>query len=242
MLPELSSIAKLDELDAEVHRLHSRLAELPKLAAARKKASEERRKHLTAEQGRLQALDKERKQWEVGIQVRQDKAAKLKKQIEQASTEAQLAAFQKEIEYLRVEIGKDEDRVLARMEELEALETALRAEQSATERDARETADLLRSAEAEYKEGQERLKADAASRQSLLEQLPREYASLYDRLRKKYKSGPVITEVTEGSCGVCQMVLRPAFFQQMKMEPDALYLCEECGRILHYNAPIPVRG
>jgi predicted nucleic acid-binding Zn-ribbon protein len=63
-------------------------------------------------------------------------------------------------------------------------------------------------------------------------------AALYDRLRKKYKSGAIIAEVVGGACEECQIDLRLAFLQRVESEPDSLFLCEECGRVLHYNPPV----
>ncbi|MBI2685270.1 MAG: hypothetical protein HYX27_03065 [Acidobacteria bacterium] len=238
MLPEISTLAQLERLDAQTHQLQLRLAELPKVLMAEKKAVEAKKKEVEDLQSRLSANEKERRQIEGDIQLRQSKIKKLRAQIEQAANDTQFQAFQHEIQFAEGEISKGEDRELDLMEEAEGLEPKLKADQSALIEAQKAGLEHFRSAEQEHKKGMAQIGQNAAASRELLAKLSPQYAQLYERLRKKYKTGPILSEPDNGTCGVCQMTLRLAFWQGIKADPDKLWQCEECSRVLVYNPPV----
>jgi len=235
MLPEISTFARLEELDAQTHKLQARLTELPKLLTAEMNAVEERKKQVDTMHANLAANEKERRSLEDDIQIRQTKLKKLRVQIEQAANETQLHAFQHEIQFSESEIGKNEDRILTLMEEAEALEPKLKEEQAALAAAQKAGAEHFRAAEQEHKAGIAQIAKNTESVKQLVAGLDPKFAALYERLRKKYKTGPILCEAVDGNCGVCHMTLRLAFWQGVKVEPDKLWQCEECSRILVYN-------
>jgi hypothetical protein len=121
MLPEISTLARLEQLDAQTHQLQVRLTELPKILTAEKKAVETKKKQVEDLQAQFAANEKERRQLEGDVQLRQTKLKKLKGQLEQASSETQVTAFEHEIQFNTSEISKAEDRVLELMEQSETL-------------------------------------------------------------------------------------------------------------------------
>ncbi len=237
MLPEISTLAQLEKLDDETHRLQLRLAELPKILTAEKKAVEAKKKEADDLALRLAANEKERRRLEGDIQLRQSKLKKLKNQLEQASSEAQVTAFEHEIQFNETEISKNEDRELELLEEAETLEPKLKAEQANAIAAQKAHVEHFKAAEQEHKAGMAKIAQNAAANKQLVAALDPKFAQLYDKLRKKYKTGPILTEAIEGNCGVCQMTLRLAFWQGVKAEPNKLWQCEECSRILVYNPP-----
>ena len=87
MLPEISTLAKLEQLDAQTHQLQARLTELPKLLSAEKKQVDDKKKHVELLQTKLNANVKERRTLEDDIQLRQAKLKKLLRSIEKYSME-----------------------------------------------------------------------------------------------------------------------------------------------------------
>lgn len=238
MLPEISTLARLEQLDAQTHQLQLRLTELPKILTAEKKTVEAMKKAVEDLQAKLAANEKERRQLEGDIQLRQVKLKKLKSQLEQAASEAQVTAFEHEIKFNEGEISKSEDRELELMEEAETLEPKLKTDQAALLAAQRAGLEHFKAAEQEHKAGVAQIAKNAESAKALLAALDPRFVELYERLRRKYKTGPILCEAVEGNCGVCQMTLRLAFWQGVKAEPDKLWQCEECSRILIYNPSV----
>lgn len=238
MIPEVSILVQLQELDANTFAMQKRLAELPKLLAAERQTIEERKRTLEAKEARKQANEKEQRKLGGESDVRRAKLKKLKAQIEQAANDTQFKAFQHEIDFAEDENRKADDRTLELMEESEALDMEIAAAKTSLAEAQKAGAEHWQAGEKEHKAGQAQLAANAARHKELAGGLPQAASSLYDRLRKKYKTGPVVSLVVDGHCEECQMALRLAFWQQVKGDPEHLYLCEECGRVLHFNAPI----
>ena len=238
MLPEISTLARLEQLDAQSHQLQIRLTELPKILNAEKKAVEARKKQVDDLHAKLTANEKERRSLEGDIQLRQTKLKKLRVQIEQATNETQLQAFQHEIHFGESEINKNEDRTLELMEEAEAWEPQLKADQATLAIAQKAGLEHFKAAAEEHKAGLAQIAKNAESVKELVAALDPKYAQLYDRLRKKYKTGPILCEAIDGNCGVCQMTFRLAFWQGVKTEPNKLWQCEECSRILIYNPAV----
>lgn len=235
MLPEISTLARLEQLDAQTHQLQVRLTDLPKILTAEKKAVEAKKKQVDDLQTKLTSSEKERRSLEGDVQLRQAKLKKLKTQLEQAASEAQVTAFEHEIQFNETEISKNEDRTLELMEEAETLEPKLKQEQAALTTAQKAGLEHLKAAEQEHKAGMPQIARNAENVKELVAALDPKYAQLYERLRKKYKTGPILCEAIEGNCGICQMALRLAFWQGVKAEPGKLWQCEECSRILVYN-------
>src|SRR5258708_17079707 len=131
MLPEVSIIARIQELDELTHTLQVKLADLPRQMAAGKKAVEDAKRGLDGTQAELAAAEKERRGCENEIVLRQSKLKKLKTQIEQAANDTQYQAFQHEIDFCNSEIAKNEDRTLELMELIEQLEPRVKIEEAA---------------------------------------------------------------------------------------------------------------
>ena len=238
MLPEISTLARLEQLDAQTHHLQVRLTELPKILTAEKKAVEAKKQQVDALQAKLTGNEKERCSLEGDVQLRQAKLKKLKVQLDQAASEAQVTAFEHEIKFNETEIGKNEDRTLELMEEAETLEPKLKEDQASLTVAQKAGLEHFKAAEQEHKAGVAQMAKNSESVKELVAGLDPKFAQLYDRLRKKYKTGPILCEAIEGNCGVCQMTFRLAFWQGVKTEPDKLWQCEECSRILVYNPSV----
>src|SRR5215467_4061253 len=137
MLPDLSLVIRLQEVDNRLADLAREIAALPKHIAEIEKKLVSHERKLDADRAALVANQKERKKCEGDIQVQEQKISKLKDQMTGAKTNDQFRAFQHEIEFCQKEIRKAEDRILELMTESEPLdknvkaaETALKAEKT----------------------------------------------------------------------------------------------------------------
>jgi predicted nucleic acid-binding Zn-ribbon protein len=238
MLPDLKLAIRLQEIDNRLVELAREISALPvHIAEIEKKLVSHERK-LEADRAALTANQKERKKCEGDIQMQEQKISKLKDQMLQAKTNEQYRAFQNEIDFCQKEIRKFEDRILELMGESEPLdrnvkaaETALKAEKAQVEgekQQARERTAVDQKAAAEL-EGE---------RAAMVKEMSAAVYQRYERVRKA-RRGIAIAEALDGRCSVCQMSLRPQFFQDLK-KGDQVMSCESCQRMLYYNPPVSV--
>jgi predicted nucleic acid-binding Zn-ribbon protein len=80
------------------------------------------------------------------------------------------------------------------------------------------------------------LRDDTAARASLIGEMPKQLASLFEQVARA-RRGVAIAEATrDGLCSVCHVRLRPVVFQQVRQN-DSIVQCEVCQRVLYYVPP-----
>jgi len=221
MTVEIEQVTRLQSLDSRIAELEREVATLPKHIAQIVKALDTHLRRLEADRAALLANQKERRQLEDDVKVENQKISKLRDQMLGAKTNEQYRAFQHEISFCESAIRKAEDRTLDLMAESEPLDANVKKAQ-ARERTAVD---------------QKLLDELKAERQQLVAGLKKPTYSAYERIRKKWRGGSAVAEVTEGRCSSCQILLRPQFFQDLRNSGEMMF-CESCGRILYYNPPV----
>lgn len=238
MLPDLTLVIRLQEIDNRLVELTREIAALPKHVAEieRKLISHERK--LDADRAAMAANLNERKKCEADIQAEEQKTSKLKDQLLQAKTNEQYKAFQNEIEFCQKAIQKLEDRILEAMAESEPLDQNVKADEAALQAERTQV-------EAEKAQARERTVADESAAAELRRDRAATVKSVtpvvyqrYERARKARK-GIAMAEAVDGRCTVCHMLLRLQFYQDLK-KGDQMMVCESCQRILFYNPPVSV--
>jgi uncharacterized protein len=238
MLPDLCSALQLQELDQRAADLTKEIASLPKHISEIEKKLESHQRKLDADHAALVANQKERKKLEGDIQMQEQKISKLRDQmIGSKITNEQYRAFQHEIEFCQNEIRRHEDRILDLMSESEPLDKNVKAAEAAL---AAEKAEV----EKEKNEARERTKVDRAALDEIGKAKTKIVASMtpavyknYERIRKG--RGVAVAELVDGRCTVCNIGVRPQYFQDIKRGDKVMY-CESCSRILYYNPPVDV--
>ena len=236
MHPDTHLVIHLQSLDQKISALEKEVAALPRHMSAIEKTLESHARKLEADKAALTANQKDRKKLEGEIQVHEQKVSKLRDQMLGAKTNEQYRAFQHEIEYLQKEIRSAEDRILELMSASEPLDVNVKKAEAALKEEKQVVEAEKDRARRRTAEDQGFLQTHNTERKAALAKLAPATLSAYDRIRKKW-NGNVVAEVAGGRCSACQIVLRPQFFQDLKIGEQIMF-CESCGRILYYNPPV----
>ena len=209
---------------------------LPRHIAVIEKTLDSHLRKLEADKAALAANQRDRKKFEADNQVQEQKISKLRDQMVQAKTNEQYRAFQNEIDYAQKEIRSADDRMIDLMSEAEPLAANVKLAESALQEE-------QKSVEVEKAQARERTAADRAEleqlhaeRTQILSGLPPPISSAYVRIRKKWNTTVVVSEVLNGRCTACQIMLRPQAFQDLRRSVEPMF-CESCGRFLSYTPP-----
>ncbi|MGB8345553.1 MAG: C4-type zinc ribbon domain-containing protein [Ktedonobacteraceae bacterium] len=145
----------------------------------------------------------------------------------------ELQAAQQEIQRLRDQRTRQEDKTLEIMEEAEALQEMVRhkSEMLARAEEAwrKESAalvirrDQLAERKLELESKRERLTA------SIDAEVMRRYAAML-----RSKQGRAVSKVEQNSCQWCRVILTPSELQRVRVSME-LQTCTNCGRILYYD-------
>lgn len=150
----------------------------------------------------------------------------------EVSVVRELQAMQADAESLRRRRGALEDEVLEAMSVREPIDTEVGDLERERARLDGEGAGL-RAAIAEAQAGIDaELAAETAARAEAAAGLPADLMALYEKIRAN-EDGIGAAALVNGRCGGCHLALPATELDRMKREPpDALVMCEQCGRVL----------
>lgn len=228
-------LMELQRYDLEAKRLRDETDALPKLAAqleSKAKATAGQRAVVLDLMAKEEAL---RRRQESDVKDYQAKIAKIRKQLDLATSTQQVQAFEREIEFAGAAIGTLEDEELESMQRSEELEAQKKVADAAV-------------AAAQAKAESERVRATATvaankvataeletKRTAQRATIGEEALSMYDRITRAKGTG--IAEVLMQKCMACQMMQRPQRWNDLRdRDNHELMTCESCGRLLWYNA------
>jgi len=232
--PDLAKLMELQKEDLEAKRLREAIAELPRRVAAlasKAKATAAQRAVV------LDLIAKEevlRRRQESDVKDLESKTARLRKQMDAATSTVQVTAYEHEIAFAREQIAKLEDAELESMERTEGLESqkklADQAVAAAEQKHQQESGSSVTSLErdrrvlAEVEERRKKIRADVSE----------DALSVYDRIAKAKGTG--IAEALHQKCSACQMMLRPQRWNDLRERDNQERMtCDSCGRLLWYN-------
>jgi predicted nucleic acid-binding Zn-ribbon protein len=244
MNSDLEHLIILQAQDLELRRLREELAEAPRRVTAAQTARAKAEVTLADTTKSLAKEETLRRSQELEVKDRHIKISRLQKQMETATSAAQITALEHEIAFAKQVISTLEDDELASLERTDTLSAARAANTSklanttaalAAARDhaatllTRHTA-LIASIEAE-RSTLRTLIASTAPGEALL--------SSYDRIAKA--KGTALSEARDHKCTACQMVVRPQRWNDLTdRDPhsefaNTIFSCETCGRMLFFD-------
>ena len=242
MNSDLEHLVTLQAQDLELRRLRAELADAPLRVAAAQTARAKAEVALADANKSLAKEETLRRSQELDVKDRHGKIARLRKQMETATSAAQIAALEHEIAFAQQTISTLEDEELASMERTEQYESTRAAATATLEATTAALAAArthLAATNAHHTASIASIEAERLSTRALIAEDP---LSIYDRISKAKGTG--LSEAIDHKCAACQMVVRPQRWNDLigKDHDHTIFTCETCGRMLFFdprrNAPI----
>jgi uncharacterized protein len=235
MHPDLEKLIVLQGHDVEAKRLRDEMVALPKQVAAletRAKAVAGQRAVVVDLIAKEEAL---RRRQESDIKDHQAKIARIRKQLDLATTTVQVTAFEHEIAFAQSEISRLEDAEIESMERSEELDAQKKlADEAVTDATATLEREKIRAAET-IAQNKTLLDAVEEKRKAERAEIGETALSTYDRIVKA--KGTAVAEALNQKCMACQMMVRPQRWNDLRdrNNEDTMMTCETCGRLLYYD-------
>lgn len=235
MHPDLEKMITLQELDIEAKRLRDEMAALPKHVAELEKKAKATAGQRAVVVDLIAKEEVLRRRQELEIKGLQAKIAKVRKQMDLATTTVQVTAFEHEIAFAQAEVSRLEDAELESMERSEGLEAqkaladeAVVSDEKILERERARAAEVIAGDKAALGEVEGR-------RAALRPEIGEDALSMYDRIAKA--KGTAVAEGLNQKCMVCQMMLRPQKWNELRDRgnDETMMTCDSCGRLLYYD-------
>jgi len=235
MHPDLEKLILLQAHDVEAQRLREEMVALPKHVASletKAKAIEGQRAVVIDLIAKEEVL---RRRQESDVKDHQAKIARIRKQLDMATTTVQVTAFEHEISFAEAEISKLEDAEIESLERSDGLESqksvadeALTDATATLERERVRAAETIAQDKIVLAEVEEKRKAERAN-------IGENALSIYDRIAKA--KGTAVAEALNQQCMACRMMLRPQRWNELRdrSNEDTMMTCESCGRLLYYD-------
>ncbi len=235
MNADLEHLVVLQAQDLELQRLRQDQAEAPRRVTAAEAVFKSAEQGLARVRQDLAAEEKLRRSQELDADAHRGKITRLRKQMDSATSAAQITALEHEISFAGSAIRKLEDEELASLERTEALESAEKSAAASVDsnRSALEAERIRAAATAER--ARTGIAAVEAERIALRAQIGEGPLANYDRVAKAKGSG--LSEAIDHKCSACQMMVRPQRWNDLtgREHEDQIFTCETCGRILFWD-------
>jgi predicted nucleic acid-binding Zn-ribbon protein len=233
---DLQHLIRLQDLDLTAERLRQRIADVPAAQAALDGRLGDRQTAVTAIKERLTANQAARREIEKDLAAVQARLSKFKDQLMEVKTNKEYQAMQHEIAVAETSVRAEEDRLLDRMEETDAITTELKAAEAALRSDQAEIAREKKALDDDAARAAAEQDQIAAQRAEVAAALSPQALSLFEYV-SRHRRGVALSEAREGHCTQCHVRLRPQVFNDVRRN-DSLIQCESCSRILYY-VPAP---
>ena len=244
MNADLENLIVLQAQDLELKRLRQELAEAPRRVAAAEAARAAAQTALTAATSALKKEEALRHSQEVDIAERHTKIARLRKQMETATSAAQITALEHEISFAESAIAQLEADELASLERTDQQEAARAAHTTGLTTTTNELAAERARGIALVARNDASITAIEAERKALRTLLAQTDSgeallSSYDRIAKAKGTG--LSEAVDHKCSACQMMVRPQRWNDLtNRDPhseiaNTIFHCETCGRMLFFD-------
>ncbi len=176
-----------------------------------------------------------RRRQESDVKDHQAKIARIRKQLDLATTTVQVTAFEHEIAFAQSEISRLEDAEIESMERSEELDAQKKlADEAVTDATATLERERVRAAET-VAQDKTLLAAVEEKRKAERAEIGESALSTYDRIVKA--KGTAVAEALNQKCMACQMMVRPQRWNDLRDRSleETMMTCESCGRLLYYD-------
>ncbi len=238
METQLERLIDLAGLDGEIAVLKRKLDAVPRAVEERRQRYLKEEKALGAAREHLAAMNKEHRKAEGDLDAHLAKIRKLNEQTSLVKTNKEYQAILVEIENLKKEQDRYEEKILEFMEKTGEEENKIKgiAQEVTREKAAfeREEAKLL----AEAQELRTALARVEGAREELLPSIDSENLHMYSRV--KSLRGDAVAEVKNELCFGCRVSVPPQKYADV-ITGGVIQTCSHCQRILFYRKDDPAR-
>lgn len=231
-MSEALNLFRLQKLDTQIDKISTNLDEIERVLNDDSRVKQARKI--------LEKAEAKSKKQKIELNQIEDKveAQRIKHKTNQASLFSGKITNPKELQDLQME-SEALKRYITQLEDeqLEAMiahETAINAQVTA-HKDLERIRGAVAEEQASLRGDRTRLTEDierlSIEKNAVLQSIPTDTLSLYQKLRKE-KRGIAVSTVSDGGCSVCGQALTPADIQAIRTSSDFVF-CPSCGRIVY---------
>jgi len=230
---QLELLWELQKIDLDLRHIKEDRERYPREMKKLDERMSIEKEKLQAEKGKVDLLEKGRKEKERQLSASQEKIKKTEGRMSEVKTNKEYQALLTEIEAIKNAGSREEEEILQVLEEIDELRKDLSKKE-------KEVAILLEKIEVEKKMIQERMDRDEIlwkqqmdRREVLSKQIDSKLNKLYSTLKDK-RQGVGVVNVKQETCQGCFMHIPPQMFIEVQKNNEIIR-CPNCNRILYFD-------
>jgi len=230
MSEQMMLLGKLAVIDSRLDELHDELGDLPAEVKNLENIVADKKQIVAGTQVKLDEIRHLRGNANVAKQEIADRETRLTEQQFQVKNNREFDAITKEIENSKVERAELDDRLRTAEVTQENLTSMLEQQNADLEEAVERLNDKEKELEEMTGEHNDELKKYIAMRLAVIAKLDDTLEAEYERIRTFHREAAVA--VRRDSCSGCYSAIPSQRVMEQKYNPEKLYTCENCGRIL----------
>ncbi|HIE06046.1 MAG TPA: hypothetical protein EYP58_04520 [bacterium (Candidatus Stahlbacteria)] len=225
----LEVLLKLQDLEDRYQHLKGEAERLPKEIKATNEKINRAKDELEGLKNRLMNIRKDFDLHELDVKENEEKRNKLNAQLFQVKTNEEYRALQSEIDHLRREKARLEDKMIDLLEEEEEVKKEIMAGQESAKRIEDEGKTKIAQLTEAVKTNEHELKTTEAELKTNLLKLPKNIEQTYQKVKKA--RGSAVARLVDQTCSGCHAKITPQQYNEL-VKADKVHFCETCGRFL----------
>ena len=239
MKDQLEFLWELQKIDLDLKHIKEERERYPREIKKMDERMSIEKERLQTEKGKVDLLEKERREKERQLSSSQEKIKKTEGRMSEVKTNKEYQALLTEIETIKGGSSREEEEILQVLEEIDELKKDLSKRE-------KEVAVLLEKFEAEKKVVQERMAQDEIvwkqqmeRREVLSKQVESKLNKLYNTLKEK-RQGVGVVNVRHETCQGCFVHIPPQMFIEVQKNNEIIR-CPNCNRILYFEGEVKAK-
>lgn len=234
MREKLALLIELQKIESAAGRITARKKALPVQMETLESEFSAYSAGVEAEREQLEGLRKRRREKDTQLQTGQETLKRTREKLFDVKTNKEYQSILKEIETLEAKNSRIEDEIISLLEELDALETAVKTKETE-----------LTAARSRYEEQRTQLAGELSSiadelsvcagkSDALKKQIPAGVLRKYEQI-KGIGRGLAVVPVWKEVCDGCHMSIPPQLYNELQKSSVLLITCPNCNRIIYWE-------
>jgi len=228
---QLTNLVDLQKIDSELYTLRYEKDAKPKEISTLEAAFEEKKQSLANIEKKSLDLQKQRKDTELELAVKEESIKKLQTQLYQLKTNKEYQTMLKEIGDTKADASVIEDKAIQVLEQIDKTKAEVDDEKQRLQGGEKLLNEEKKNIENRIKEIDDRMEQLEAQRKQVTPGLDSKILVQYDRILLN-RDGLAIVNVNNDSCQGCNLHVPPQVINLIKMY-ERIVICEACNRILY---------
>ncbi|MDI9570862.1 MAG: C4-type zinc ribbon domain-containing protein [Pseudomonadota bacterium] len=233
MNQNLLQLIELQKIDTEMQKALQSRKELPLRLVRLDADFAAVRKALEEERGLLEAKNQAHRELEEALRRGVEQLRKSRDRIHEVKSNKEYQAMLKEIETLEQKRGAVEDKIIAILEELDAMKASLAIREGEFQAVGRRYEEEREELEKRIGSIESQLQERQRAGESLRERIPKNILKRYD-MTKNVNHGLAVVSAWKETCDGCHMSIPPQLYNELLEETEELMVCPNCRRIIYW--------